>query len=404
MSSIQEIEQRLIESQLLSTDEVHAELLAWRAASSAAADESGDAASFVDWLIQRERVTEFQGDAIEAGHVGPFMLGPYRVFEQIAPGRLGGMFRATHVEFDQPVTLKVFPSSLRDDPEKLARMGREVRIFSELDHPNVVRSFQVGQAGEITYIALEELRGETLASRLERQGRLPYAEACRLVRDVARGLEHLHQNEVLHRDLQPAHIWISEQGVAKVMEFGAARDAYSALDVPEGSAELTLTDAFSGNYAYMAPEQAEDMRLADARSDLYSLGCVLYHCLAGQPPFFDPNPIRLVLKHARHEAPKVHESVAEVPAPLDETLAGLLAKRAGERFQTAGDVVYALEQYVPAAEEHVGVVEVSSQYLDWVRATTPTETRHVHETSEGISPQLTEFLGWMSRRKKRRQA
>jgi eukaryotic-like serine/threonine-protein kinase len=314
MDTVEEIRQQLIESELLSPQQVDAELQAWRKAAGISQE---DGEPFLDWLVEHERLTEFQADAIAAGHAGPFRLGPYEVFEQIAPGRLGGMFRAIHRDFQQPVTLKVFPSSLQHDPEKLARMGREVRIFSELDNPHVLRSFQVGQVGEVTYIALEELRGETLAHRLERDGRLPFEEACRIMRDVAVGLEHLHQNDVLHRDLQPAYIWITDNGRAKVMEFGAARDAYAALDAPDGAIQLTVDSGILGNFTYAAPELMEDSQLADARSDLYSLGCVLYHALAGRPPFEERNPVRLVLKHAT------------APVPLDQ-------RGVGRRPRTAG--------------------------------------------------------------------
>ena len=397
----EEIRRQLVEGGLLSADTVDSYWIAWKEATGGTDSTADD---FVDWLTDQKLITEFQGEAILAGHTGPFLLGLYRVYEHIAPGRLGGFYRAKHDAFQQPVSLKIFPASLKNDPEKLARMGREARIFSELDHPNVPRSYQVGCVGDIYYLALEDLQGETLAARLERDQRIEYGEACRIIRDTAKGLNHLHRNEVIHRDLRPANIWITDTGVPKVIEFGAARDAYAEVDQLEEGAELTKNDTVIGQYDYMAPEQATDLRDAGPPSDIYALGCVLYHCLTGRPPFVESNPIQLVLKHAREEPAKVSDLVSDVPSPIDDTLSGMLSKDPNQRFHSAEQVAFALDQYVPKEEdEPVAVVPVSQQYLDWVQSQQGDNPHHVSEDSVGISPELTDFLSWISRKKFRRR-
>jgi serine/threonine protein kinase len=400
MSTVDEIRQRLVEANLVAADEADKTLSEWREQ----AEDSESAEAFVDWLIERETLTEFQGEALLEGHTGPFMLGPYEVREHMASGRLGGVFRALHKEFAQPVSLKVFSGAVEDDPEKLARMGREIRVLVELDHPNVVRSYQAGRIGGVHYLAMEELHGETLSASLERGERLSFKEACRVIRDIAKGLSHLHATGVILRDLRPESIWMSDNGVPKVFEFSGARDALSFVDTIGGH-ELTTDSTVIGDYSYMAPEQAQDVRQADPVSDIYALGCMFYQCVTGRPPFVDKNPVKLVLKHAMEQPEPPSSVVADVPSQIDETIAGMLAKEPDKRFAEADDVVFALEPYVdPETEpEAISIVPVNEQYLQWVQESQPQDAGAISPDAVGITPELTDFLGWMSKKKFRRK-
>ncbi len=400
MSSVEDIRRGLVESQLMTPDAVDGHVAKWRQQSGAAAN--APAEQLVDWLVEKELLTEFQGEALLAGHVGPFMLGPYRVSEQVHASRSGGIFRAQHVEFNQPVSLKVFPSSLGEDPEMLARMGREVRICVALEHPNVVRSFQVGKLGNVYYLALEALRGETLKTKLDREGHLPYAAACRLIRDVAKGLGHLHENEVVHRDIRPSNIWVSEVGNPKLMEFGAAVDALAFLDNLEERADIDIGEVVVGKYDYMPPEQAYDARCADAVSDIYALGSTFYHCLTGRPPFVHPDPVKQVLQHVYDMPQPPSEMVDGIPHQIDETIAGMMAKDSNERFQKVQDVIFALNQYLGEEEqEKIVVIDVSPDYLNWVEATHPIAHKTLTEEAVGVTPELTSFLDFMAVRSAR---
>ena len=396
MGMLDKLRKTLIDSALLTAEAIESQLDSWRGQTGVADDVAAE--SFIDWLIDKGHLSEFQGDAIIEGH-SALMLGPYRVHEQLKTGNLGDVYRAVHEETGQPVSLKIFPSSLKDDPEKWARVGREARIFAELHHANVLNSFQIGSVGGVQFVALEDLHGETLAERLERDGKLPYEEACRIIRDVAKGLAHLHANDVVHRDLRPDNIWLTESGSAKIMEFGAAWDWFARADVTDEGDEVTNTESVIGQYEYTPPEQAEDPRNADARSDIYALGCTLYQCLAGTPPFTDKNPVKLVLKHARETPTPVSELDSHVPAAIDDTVSGMLEKEPAKRFQEAQQVVYALDQYVPHEAPAPEVVEVSDQYLEWVRS--QQEPSGVSLDAPGIDPELAEFVGWLSRRKPR---
>jgi serine/threonine-protein kinase len=353
-------------------------------------------------LIERQRLTDFQAQALAAGLTGPFMLGPYRVNQQVVAGRLGNVFRAVHVEFDQPVSLKVFSRTLSRQPEQLARIQREVRVAAQVDHPHILRALQIGRAGDTVFLAFEDLHGETLEARLERQSRLPYAEACRLVRQAALGLESLHEAEIIHRDLRPANLWINGQEQLKLMEFGAARDALAFLDRLDGDDALTRQETVLGDFRYTAPEAAADARAAGASSDIYSLGCILYHTLAGQPPFENKNPLRVVQSHAT-EAPRALDLLMPgIPQALADIVARMLVKSPDARPRL-DEVDWALRPF----EEDSSLASTPAEqvwnpaYLAWVREANLIDPAEQADTATSVGPSedLTEFLDWLETQK-----
>ena len=193
----------------------------------------------------------------------------------------------------------------------------------------------------------------------------------------------------------------SNDGAVKVMEFGAALDAFADLDVEQEDVEQNGVPAESkvlDDYSYASPEQAKDPNMADARSDLYSLGSTLYDCLAGHPPFNEKNLIRQVVCLLCDDPRPLSSLNQEIPAAFDDTMAGLLAKDPEDRFQKAKHVVFALDQYVPSENdpEQVNVVEVSSQYLEWVKSKQPITPQSLPPAAEGPSPELAGFLEWMA--------
>lgn len=384
MHEASDVRQRLVASRLISPESLDLQTALWRERSTTTADGEG----LVEWLVGQHLLSEFQGAAILAGHTGPFLLGPYRVYERIVAGRLGPVFRAVHDELEQPVSLKIFPSSLHEDHEKLARMHRETRLAVTLDHPHVVRTFHAGQIGAIHYLAFEDLAGDSLEERLAHEQRLPHSEACALVRQAALGLDYLHERQIVHRDLRPGTLWLHADGMVKVMELGAARDIVGAKGA---DVELTTANTILGSFGYMAPEQAQDPRKADARSDIYSLGCTLFHCLAGQPPFTSSNPVRLVLRHATEPPPLASSFNPEVPPELDETVASMLAKPPDQRFQRASDVAWALEQFLAAEARPVEAATPHSEFLEWLADQQSGEER----LGAAPTPELVEFLDWL---------
>ena len=396
MMNVEQVCAAAVSAQLLTTEQAAQHAQAWQAREGAAADGTG----FVQSLVSEHQFTDFQAAALLSGIPGPYMLGPYRVSARLTAGRLGDVYRAEHAEFNQPVALKIFPATLSRNRERLARLGREARVGLQVDHLNVVKTFQVGKVGEIPFIALEELSGEALEQRLERDGRLPYAEACELIQQAARGLAYLHSEDIVHRDICPANLWITTHGLVKILEFGAARDALSFLDSLEGDEdELTVnmggqTGGVLGRYDYMSSQQAQDPHSANVASDLYSLGCTLYHCLTGQVPFPDRNPVRQMLRHA-NETPRVlFDFDQEIPESVQEIVSKLLAKLPSDRFDSAEEAAERLAEVVPP-KTLPELDPVNAEFLEWLR-TGQNDAQAGELQDVGYEPEFQEFLEFVS--------
>jgi serine/threonine-protein kinase len=385
----------VISSGLLDEAGMEQQVAAWQQQQGTPADADG----FVDSLVRQNIVSEFQADALKAGIGGPYKFGPYRVYDRLTGGRLGTIYRAIHEEFDQPVSLKVFPSSLKHDSDAAMRLARETRIAVQVNHPNLVRTFQVGKVGDIVFLAFEDLEGETLEAALRRETKLPVDEACRLIRDAARALVHLHELDIILRDIQPSNLWVTTDGHTKLMEFGAARDALVALDDDDVENDIRGTffraELLAG-YDYMAPEQGADETCADARSDIYSLGCIFFEVLTGEVVFPDVNPIRRALRHAR-EAPRLVSGIdSTIPHAVADIVNTMLAKEPDDRFQQAEDVVWALDGVLTAEKEHeTATLEIDEGFLKWVGETS--ELPHDENVPTVVAePDFIEFLDWVA--------
>jgi eukaryotic-like serine/threonine-protein kinase len=250
---------------------------------------------------------------------------------------------AHDLKHDRPVALKVMR------PELAATLGparflREIRLCARLQHPHILAVLDSGTVGqrdseaEMLWFTMPFVEGESLRNRLAREGQLPLAEALRLAREVADGLHYAHQHGVIHRDIKPENILLSGSH-ALIADFGVAR----ALAAEEGRDDkLTETGITLGTPQYMSPEQGAGERALDARSDIYSLGCVLYEMLAGEPPFTGPNQQAILAKRLTGPAPHL-STIREIPAGVDRAVARALARTPGDRFATAADFAAELE-------------------------------------------------------------
>jgi len=249
----------------------------------------------------------------------------YTIERELGRGGMATVYLAEDVKHHRPVALKVLKSELAAvlGPE---RFLREIEISARLTHPHILPLLDSGDAGGTLFYVMPYVEGESLRDRLDREKQLPVDDALQISREVADALSYAHSRGVIHRDIKPENILL-ESGHAVVADFGIAR----AID-QAGGETLTATGLAVGTPAYMSPEQAAGSRDLDGRSDLYSLGCVLYEMLAGQPPFTGPTVESLVHQHLTVEPPNITAIRPAVPAQVAATLQRALSKTPADRF------------------------------------------------------------------------
>lgn len=266
-------------------------------------------------------------------------FGPYDILGPLGSGGMGIVFRARDTRLGREVALKTLPPESVSDPARLQRFEQEARAASALNHPNVLAVFDVGREGDTPFLVTELLAGETLRERLK-HGPLPARRVIELATQIAHGLAAVHEKGIVHRDLKPDNLFITRDGQVKILDFGVARTAESATP-PTGTLPLTQSGAVMGTAGYMAPEQVRG-RVADARSDLFALGAILYECLSAQLAFPGETPVERGYAILNAE-PRELDARLAVPAPLLRVMRRCLEKTPEQRFQHARDLVYALE-------------------------------------------------------------
>jgi serine/threonine protein kinase len=255
----------------------------------------------------------------------------------------------------------------------LGRFHREARLALRLKHPNIVRTFQTGTVEDLHYIVMEYLEGETLEDVLARRGKLPPGEAVRLVHQALQGLQHIHAQGLVHRDLKPSNMMLigsspdsTLHATLKILDIGLGRMLF---DETAGAENLTSEGVLLGTPDYMSPDQARDPRTIDIRSDIYSLGCVLYHLLSGQPPFPDTNIISQMIRHATETPKPLKVFNPAVPDGLQQIVNWMMAKEAAQRYPTPERAAQALQVFLIAGDEPLAVPEADPRmrpYLSWL--------------------------------------
>lgn len=272
----------------------------------------------------------------------PVRIGPYLIDRKIGAGGMGTVYVGKHEQTGQPAAIKVLPAALAREDGFILRFNREIEALKLLNHPNVVKFFESGTDDDETYYyAMEYVEGETLSNRLRRDRRIPWKEAIPLAVQICLGLKHAHDVGVVHRDLKPANLLIAADGTVKITDFGVAQ-VFAAE-------QLTITGAVIGTAEFMSPEQVEGRR-ADRRSDLYSLGAVLYTMLVGHPPFANGTPPEIMQKHRFGTFDPPRNYVPEIPSWLDEITCQLLEKNPEKRLPDAYVVSRRLQEVVKKVE------------------------------------------------------
>jgi serine/threonine protein kinase len=249
---------------------------------------------------------------------------------------MGVVYRAHDRELDEPVAIKTLkPDSIQADGTSLERFKQEIRLARRITHRNVLRTHDFGEAGGTPYISMEYLEGVTLKDLVKNKGALPLGVGLRVAKQMCQGLEAAHQQGVVHRDIKPQNMLIlPETGDVKIMDFGIAR----VSEMKAGAAGLTSTGMVMGTPDYMPPEQAQGQP-ADFRSDIYSMGVVLFEIFTGRMPFDGDTPMAVVLSHIQKPPPSPRAVNARLPAALERVILRCLEKNPANRYQKVDELL-----------------------------------------------------------------
>ena len=270
-------------------------------------------------------------------------LGPYEIVAPVGAGGMGEVYRGVDTRIDRTVAIKILPAQLSAKPEALERFQREARAISQLSHANICQLYDLGEQDGIHFIVMEFLDGETLAARLAK-GRLPLEQVLRYGAEIAEGLDQAHRSGVVHRDLKPGNIILTRTG-AKLMDFGLAKttaplvpqSGLSATMTSPGLSPLTTEGTVIGTFQYMSPEQIEG-RDADARSDIFSFGAVLYEMATGKRAFAGKSQVSVASAILENEPEPITASQPLAPPALQHVVQGALMKDPESRWQSAADI------------------------------------------------------------------
>jgi serine/threonine protein kinase len=273
-------------------------------------------------------------------HLGRVLAG-YRIEERIGRGGMGLVYRAEHLKLRRRAAIKIIAPELAETEGFHERFNREARIAAALQHPNIVTVYDAGEADGLLYLAMQYIDGSDLSSVLRSQRRLRPYRAIDVCRQIAAALDAAHSQGLIHRDIKPANVLI-EGRTAFLTDFGLTKRL-------EGTqTQLTQAGDVVGTIHYVAPEQIEGGRV-DARTDIYSLGCLVYHCLSGELPFARDSDVAVIYAHLSEEPPRLTSVRPELPAGLDAVIAKALEKAPERRFQTCADLMSAARSVIDAA-------------------------------------------------------
>jgi serine/threonine protein kinase len=281
-------------------------------------------------LVQCGALSKYQASAVYQGKLKGLVYGEYAVVDLLGEGGMGQVFKARHRSMDRIVALKVLAKAAVGSPDAVKRFQREVKAAAKLIHPNIVTAFDASKHDGTHYLVMEFVPGSDLSAVVKKQGPLPIAQAVNYVLQAARGLAFAHSKGVVHRDIKPANLLVDGEGVVKILDMGLARLELEGADAGAGHG-LTQTGQIMGTVDYMAPEQAFDTSKADAKADVYSLGCTLYRLLTGGNVFGGDTLMQKLLAHREQPTPSLRTVRPEVSAELDAIFSRMMAKQPQDR-------------------------------------------------------------------------
>ncbi len=305
-----------------------------------------DSVALAQKLVKERILTDYQVRRFLQNKPHGLTVGKYVIQDRLGSGSMGRVYKAQHTLMGRSVALKVIAPEILANPRVVARFQREMKLVGRLDHPNVVRAFDADQVGNILYIVMEYVAGQSLGQKFRAKGPLDPMALISYAAQAALGLAHAHAQGIVHRDVKPSNLFLSEDGQVKVLDLGLG----VLMESDSASSFATADGIAVGTIDYMSPEQACGKDV-DGRSDLYSLGCSMHHLLSGKLPFPGDSPIERLGKRINGRTTPIAELVANLPPGLAGVMSRLLANKATDRYQTAQEAAQALQGLLPSNGE-----------------------------------------------------
>lgn len=307
-----------------------------------------DSPKLADFLVANGVITRWQAEKLLQGKHKGYFLGKYRLLSLLGKGGMSSVYLAEHVLMRRRCALKVLPTKRVHDSSYLARFHREAQAVASLDHPNIVRAYdvdhQVDRDSEIHFLVMEYVEGFSLQELVQKQGVCSLFDSAEYIRQAALGLHHAHEAGMVHRDVKPGNLLVDPNGVVKVLDLGLAR--FFTGDEDEDALTLRHDEKVLGTADYLAPEQALDSHTVDERADIYALGCTMYFLLTGRPPFTEGTLAQRLMAHQTKTPPTVESLRPDTPPSLAAIVRRMMAKKPEDRYATARDASDALYAWI----------------------------------------------------------
>jgi serine/threonine-protein kinase len=299
-----------------------------------------DSVALAECLVRDEVISSYQAKRFLSNRPHGLIVGRYIIMDRIGSGSMGRVYKAHHPMMDRVVALKIISPEIASNERVVARFQREMKLVGRLDHPNVVRAFDADQFQRVLYIVMEYVPGYSLGERL-RKGPIPPLEMVEYAAQASLGLAHAHEQGIVHRDIKPSNILRNREGRIKILDLGLG----VLMEADSASTFATADGIAVGTVDYMSPEQACG-RDVDGRSDVYGLGCAMYHLMTGRLPFPGSSPIERLGKRISGRHVPITEYLPDLPSNFVRVLDKMMAHKPHERFASAAEVADALQNLI----------------------------------------------------------
>jgi len=336
------------QSRLVPDEALEAEWVCWQSSALAQdRDPQLGATEMARHLIRRRLLTAWQAEKLLAGKHKGFFLGKYKLLQPLGAGGMSFVYLAENPLLGQQRAIKALPKSKVSDSSYLERFYREARAAAQLNHPHIVRTFDIDQQGDQHFMVMEYVEGEDLANLVKRVGPLDVSVAAEYLRQAALALQHAHQAGLIHRDVKPGNLLLTKQGQIKLLDLGLAKFTSQSSDLT-----MVHNETMMGTADFLSPEQALNSHLVDLRTDIYSLGGTLYFLLAGHPPFPEGTVAQRLVRHQSVDPPTLISLRPECPLFLSQLCQWMMRKKVEERCADCGAVLTWLDKWRQQPQFH----------------------------------------------------